>query len=293
MNKERPAHLMAGRFCKMEVIMYRKRHRRGRRLASVILAAVMVTTAIPAQAAEFGAPENLEDIFSSGEEDSVTGTDDGTATAASSPETGTQDTTSPISEGTVTPTVTPSADDTPTVTPSADNTPTVTPLPSETPIPSVTPALSVTPTPAPTPTINPEKEVMLRFIDGEGNECEQLRTVLEWNESLILPNVPDSQAPDLWKLEKDEKLNDAITLKGGDLLTLKKGESWNIFIQNGILNFYMPKKCTISLYNNSGTGVFPNGILQVYETNTAILPDMPYSKYINYGWTDTKGSSEI
>ena len=28
---------------------------------------------------------------------------------------------------------------------------------------------------------------MLRFIDGEGNECEQLRTVLEWNESLILP----------------------------------------------------------------------------------------------------------
>ena len=51
MNKERPAHLMAGRFCKMEVIMYRKRHRRGRRLASVILAALMVTTAIPAQAA--------------------------------------------------------------------------------------------------------------------------------------------------------------------------------------------------------------------------------------------------
>ena len=49
--------------------MYRKRHRRGRRLASVILAAVMVTTAIPAQAAEFGAPENLEDIFSSGEEE--------------------------------------------------------------------------------------------------------------------------------------------------------------------------------------------------------------------------------
>ena len=127
----------------------------------MILAAVMATTAVPAQAAEFGAPESLEDIFSSGEEDSVTGTDDGTATAASSPETGTQDTTSPISEGTVTP----------TVTPSADNTPTVTPLPSETPIPSVTPALSVTPTPAPTPTINPEKEVMLRFIDGEGNEC--------------------------------------------------------------------------------------------------------------------------
>lgn len=43
---------------------------------------------------------------------------------------------------------------------------------------------------------------MLRFIDGEGNECEQLRTVMSWGESLILPNVPDTDAPDMWKLEK-------------------------------------------------------------------------------------------
>ena len=102
---------------------------------------------------------------------------------------------------------------------------------------------------------------MLRFIDGEGNECEQLRTVMSWGESLILPNVPDTGAPDMWKLEKNEKLGDAITLKGGDILTLKKGESWNLFLEKGILNFYMPKKCTVSLYNNSGTSVFSNGIL--------------------------------
>jgi hypothetical protein len=50
---------------------------------------------------------------------------------------------------------------------------------------------------------------MLRFIDGEGNECEQLRTVMSWGESLILPNVPDTGAPDMWKLEKNEKLGDA------------------------------------------------------------------------------------
>ena len=134
---------------------------------------------------------------------------------------------------------------------------------------------------------------MLRFIDGEGNECEQLRTVMSWGESLILPNVPDTDAPDMWKLEKNEKLGDAITLKGGDILTLKKGESWNLFLEKGILNFYMPKKCTVSLYNNSGTSVFSNGILQVYETKNVILPDMPSSKYINYGWTDTKGSSAV
>lgn len=269
--------------------MYRKRHKRGRRLAAVVVAAAMITTAIPLQAAEFGTPESLEDIFSSGEEDSVVEPDMGKGAASSSA--GTQDNASVASEVTVTP----SADETLIITPEPSSTPmpTVTSTPSVTPVPTVTPTPSVTPTPAPTPTINPEKEVMLRFIDGEGNECEQLRTIMEWNDSLILPNVPDSQAPDMWKLEKDEKLNDAITLKGGDILTLKKGESWNMFIKDGILNFYMPKKCTISLYNNSGTSIFSNGVLKVYETNTAILPDMPSSKYINYGWTDTKGSSAV
>ena len=55
---------------------------------------------------------------------------------------------------------------------------------------------------------------MLRFIDGEGNECEQLRTVMSWGESLILPNVPDTGAPDMWKLEKNEKLGDANHSEG-------------------------------------------------------------------------------
>lgn len=289
MHRERPVHFMAGRFCKMEVIMYRKRHRRGRRLVSVLLAATMIFTTIPSQAAEFGDSESFEDLFSSGEEGFITESDTGTGTAASSSEKGRQDSTSSAAEITVTPSVTPSPGETPTVTPPL----TVTPSPTVTPLPSSTPAPSGTPTPTPTPTINPEKEVMLRFIDGEGNECEQLRTVMEWNDSLILPNVPDSEAPDLWKLEKDEKLNDAITLKGGDLLTLKKGESWNIFMKDGVLNFYMPKKCKVSLYNNSGTSIFSNGVLNVYETKDIILPDMPYSKYINYGWTDIKGSSTV
>ena len=39
--------------------------------------------------------------------------------------------------------------------------------------------------------------------------------------------------------------------------------------------------------------MFSNGILQAYETKNVILPDMPSSKYINYGWTDTKGSSAV
>lgn len=264
--------------------MYRKKHGRGRRFASVVLAAAMIVTAVPAQAADFCSPDSFEQIFSSGEEDSVDEFDTGTESAAAQAAVGQQE---------VTPTVTPQPDGTPTPeaspTPEVSTTPTVTP--TETPTPSPTP--TPTPTPSVTPTINPEKEVMLRFVDGEGNECEQLRAVLAWNDSLILPSVPDSTAPNMWKLEKDEALGEAITLKGGDLLTLKKGESWDLFIKNGELDFYMPKKCTISLYNNSGTSVFSKGTLKAYETNTITLPDMPSSKYINYGWTATKGSSNV
>ena len=261
--------------------MYRKRHRRGIRFASVLLAAVMTLTAVPAQAAEFGEPDSLEDIFSSGDEDAYAGydtdfTSDSTTEKA-------------VAEITPTPSVSPEVSGTPT--------PSVSPEPSETPDPTVTPtpsaAPTVTPTPAPTPTIDPEKEIMLCFIDGEGNECEQLRTRMEWGETLILPDVPDPTSPDIWKLQKDEDLLDAITLKGRDLLTLKKNESWSMFIRDGVLNFYMPKKCTISLYNNSGTGIFSNGVLKAYETNTITLPDMPSGKYINYGWTDIKGSSTV
>ena len=241
----------------------------------MFLTVALITATVPVQAAEFGTPDSFEEIFSSGEEDSCITDTENTLPAASDSEK------VMASELSPTPTVTSTPEGTPALT--------ETPTPSVTPMPSSTPTPSVTPSPSPTPTINPEKEVMLRFIDGEGNECEQLRTVMSWGESLILPNVPDTGAPDMWKLEKNEKLGDAITLKGGDILTLKKGENWNLFLEKGILNFYMPKKCTVSLYNNSGTSVFSNGILHAYETKNVILPDMPSSKYINYGWTDKIG----
>ena len=157
--------------------MYRKRHKRGKRLASVFLTVALITATVPVQAAEFGTPDSFEEIFSSGEEDSCITDTENTLPAASDSEKVMASELSP--------------------------TPTVTSTPEGTPMPSSTPTPSVTPSPSPTPTINPEKEVMLRFIDGEGNECEQLRTVMSWGESLILPNVPDTGAPDMWKLEKN------------------------------------------------------------------------------------------
>ena len=63
--------------------MYRKKHGIGRRFASVVLAAAMIVTAVPAQAADFCSPDSFEQIFSSGEEDSVDEFDTGTQQSGS------------------------------------------------------------------------------------------------------------------------------------------------------------------------------------------------------------------
>ena len=59
-------------------------------------------------------------------------------------------------------------------------------------------------------------------MDGDGIECENLRTVVKWDDSVLLPHVPDSAAPDKWKLEQNEMLADGITFNGGEKLTLKR-----------------------------------------------------------------------
>lgn len=301
-----------------------KKHKyRRKKLTGLLLSVVLAAGGLPVQASEFTAPSAEADLFSSGVEDSYTSSGV-TPTPAGTPSKGSNETeiitpgatpsvTPPAGaevSPAVTPTVTPDPDlteipeVTPTVTPEVTPTvtPEVTPAPTGTPevTPTITPTITptatptVTPTVTPAPEIDPEKEVGLRFIDGEGKECKNLKTVLDWNETLILPHVPDSAAPDQWKLEPDEPLDDSITLDGGEVLRLKKGESWNDFIDDdGYLNFYMPKKCTLSLCNNSGTAVFPGLTLKVYETKSVTLPNPSGTTYINYGWTDVKGSATV
>ena len=88
-------------------------------------------------------------------------------------------------------------------------------------------------------------------------------------------------------------LADGITFNGGEKLTLKKTESWPKFLKDGVLTFYMPRKCKVVLYNNSGTASFSQLTLTAYETNSVTLPDPGGTKYINYGWTDEPGCTEV
>ena len=275
--------------------MDRRKHKGGKRLACLFLAAAVITAGIPVQAVEFEAPCADAGLFSSGEDDAYTGY---VGEKSDRGETAVQATPTPVS--TVIPEVSPSPapEVSPSVTPEVS--PTVTPevspsiTPIVTPTPTVMPTPTVTPTPTPTPVpFDPAKEVQIRFMDGDGIECENLRTVVKWDDSVLLPHVPDSAAPDKWKLEQNEMLADGITFNGGEKLTLKKTESWPKFLKDGVLTFYMPRKCKVVLYNNSGTASFSKLTLTAYETNSVTLPDPGGTKYVNYGWTDEQGGTEV
>lgn len=236
----------------------------------------MIASETPVWASEFDAPyESVDsfDMFSSGEDDTEVF------------ETG-----EPEPVPTVTPTPEPTVTQIPdlTVTPEPDEEVTATSA-TVTPAPSVS-AAAVTPTPE--PTIDPEKEIEIRFIDGEGKECEDVdRMVVKWETTITLPNVPDPEAPNQWKLEQNEKLNDSICLEGGSKLTLEKKENWDDFMEKDVLKLYMPKKCNVTFWNNSGTGTFKT--VKAYETKEITLPDIVNSAYINYGWTNTAGSGTV
>ena len=281
--------------------MDRRKHKGGKRLACLFLAAAVITAGIPVQAVEFEAPCADAGLFSSGEDDAYTGyvgeksdRGDTAVQATPTPVSTVIPEVSPSSAPEVSPSVTPEVS--PTVTPEVSPSimPIVTPTPTVMPTPTVTPTPMVTPTPTPTPVpFDPAKEVQIRFMDGDGIECENLRTVVKWDDSVLLPHVPDSAAPDKWKLEQNEMLADGITFNGGEKLTLKKTESWPKFLKDGVLTFYMPRKCKVVLYNNSGTASFSKLTLTAYETNSVTLPDPGGTKYVNYGWTDEQGGTEV
>ena len=271
--------------------MDRRKHKGGKRLACLFLAAAVITAGIPVQAVEFEVPCADAGLFSSGEDDAYTGY---VGENGDRGETTVQVTPTPVS--TVIPEVSPSPapEVSPSVTPEVS--PTVTPEVSPSITPTVTPTVTPTATPTPTPTpvpFDPAKEVQICFMDGDGIECENLRTVVKWDDSVLLPHVPDSAAPDKWKLEQNEMLADGITFNGGEKLTLKKTESWPKFLKDGVLTFYMPRKCKVVLYNNSGTASFSGLTLTAYETNSVTLPDPGGTKYVNYGWTDEPGGTEV
>ena len=271
----------------------------GKKILGIFLGAAVLMTGFPVQASEFSAPVENEGLFSSGtagdvyiglqpNENNTPGTE---TTPLPSVVTPVPETT-PILTGTPEPSVTPAVTETPE--------PSVTPAVTETPKPSVTPSLTATPAPtiSPMPTRAPleDGKILLRFADADGKYYESLDIIAAKGEELKLPNVPDT--PDIssnngnrWKLEKDKKIDDTFSFDGGEAVTFAEGESWDKYMTDGVLTFYAVKECTVTFYNNSGTGILCTA-RKAYEGGNVVLPYLENGKYFYYGWTSQKGGKQ-
>lgn len=269
---------------------------RGTRVLAWILAAVLLTGGIPVQAADFEgnaqAYSDVEDIFSAGETEDIFTDNAGDMETVVTPfPTGTPDK-SPSEKPQLSVTPEPDATLTPDVTPEVS----LTPTPGVTDETDVTPTPEITPTPTVTPTPVPEGYILVRFAESKDNYYEGLDKMIRWGEEVELPDVPGRAGTEgnFWKLEEDKNLDNSILCEdAGTKVPIRRDEPWGDYMEDRVLTFYAAKKCRVTLYNNSGTSIYDGGILEAYEGQTVILPDMPGSKYVNYGWTSVKGGREV
>lgn len=269
---------------------------RGTRVLAWILAAVLLTGGIPVQAADFEGNaqtySDVEDIFSAGETEDIFTDNAGDMETVVTPfPTGTPDK-SPSEKPQLSVTPEPDATLTPDVTPEVS----LTPTPGVTDETDVTPTPEITPTPTVTPTPVPEGYILVRFAESKDNYYEGLDKMIRWGEEVELPDVPGRAGTEgnFWKLEEDKNLDNSILCEdAGTKVPIRRDEPWGDYMEDRVLTFYAAKKCRVTLYNNSGTSIYDGGILEAYEGQTVILPDMPGSKYVNYGWTSVKGGREV
>lgn len=141
--------------------------------------------------------------------------------------------------------------------------------------------------------------VRIVFADNSGDSYgEDMEIITKMGESIVLPQVPDSQGTEGsgWKLSLDTPDEDSIVLEAGEELHLSPDEDIDNYILDGVLTFYAvqgERLYTVNFYNNSGTAIFSGGQMKVPKGTTIILPDFPNSKYVNFGWTDTKSGKTV
>lgn len=262
-----------------------------KRIISLLLVMVMLLGCIPVTAGAFEASPGDVSLFSAGE------FGDGTTDSQDDPLfSDSPDSTVPGGGNTdVTPTPPAATPVPPEVTP----TPEITPTPEVTPTP---PVVSPTPTPGDRPSggeIQIGDPLTIRFADNKGTKFyEELQIETTMGETVVIPDVPgfaDAEGSG-WKLDKDIPDTSAILIEGGRMLKLSLDEDLPVYIVNGVLTLYAvegEEMCTVTFYNNSGTGIFSGGKMKVVKGTTIMLPDFPNSKYVNFGWTTTKSGRTV
>lgn len=141
--------------------------------------------------------------------------------------------------------------------------------------------------------------VRVVFADNSGNSYgSDMDIITKMGDSIVLPQVPDSQGLEGsgWKLALDTPDEDAIVLEAGEELRLSPDEDIDNYIIDGVLTLYAvqgERLYTVNFYNNSGTAIFSGGQMKVTKGTTIIMPDFENSKYVNFGWTTTKGGRTV
>ncbi|MDO4307993.1 MAG: InlB B-repeat-containing protein [Eubacteriales bacterium] len=140
------------------------------------------------------------------------------------------------------------------------------------------------------------EEIKIVFADGNGKEYESLTVNSALGDSIILPGVPgyENVSGSGWKLEKDVADTDAVVLSAKSSFLLDSGEEYVMeHIINGVLTLYaVPGVYTVNFYSNSGAGN-PLKSLKVSPGTVIKLPDIKDSRYVNFGWTDTRGGTAV
>lgn len=131
------------------------------------------------------------------------------------------------------------------------------------------------------------------FVGKNGNVHTGLTITTNIGKTVKLPQVPGYEnAGGGWKWEKDGPDDDI--LDAGDTITVTENDLLVNYIEDGVLKLYEVQGeafCTVTFYNNSGTGVFQKK--EVAKGTTITLPDFPRSGYINKGWSVSKSSASV
>ncbi|MDO4276806.1 MAG: InlB B-repeat-containing protein [Eubacteriales bacterium] len=140
--------------------------------------------------------------------------------------------------------------------------------------------------------------VTIKFADPTGKAFyNDLEINTKMGDSVEIPGVPgyeDAEGSG-WKMELEAPDED-IYFEGGETLKLSMDEDLDEYIVDGVLTLYAvqgKEMCTLTFYNNSGTGVFNGGQVKVVKGTVITLPDFPSSKYVNFGWTTVKKGTTV
>ncbi len=140
------------------------------------------------------------------------------------------------------------------------------------------------------------EEIKLVFADPKGSPYQALTATAHMGDTVTLPAVPgyEDVKGSGWKFDLTAEDSEALVLNAGSTFRLDDEEGHvTEKIKEGVLTLYaVTGMLTVNFYSNSGVGN-PLKSMQVKPGTVIQLPDVPDSRFVNFGWTDTRYSAAV